>query len=124
MKREQIIPTLMKYKIHPKIIDTVANVYKQDRRMIKIGDIELEVDITSGIRQGCTGSRILFELITYIIIEQIECTGKGFGNEGVNIGALFYADDGLVLSHTVEEAERNLEILLDVSKEFGLEINK
>ena len=49
---------------------------------------------------------------------------KGFSNEEVNIGALFLADGGFLLSHAIEEAERNLKILLDVSREFGLDINK
>ena len=123
-KREQIIVALMKYKIHPKIIDTVANIYKQDTTSIKIGDKELKMDITSGIRQGCTGSTIFFKLITYMIIEQIEYIGKGFSNEEVNIGVLFFADDGLLMAHTIEEAQRNLQILLEISREFELEINK
>ena len=44
--------------------------------------------IKYGLRQGSTGSAILFKLITYTL-EQIEYTGKGFSNEEVNIGALF-----------------------------------
>ena len=42
----------------------------------------------------------------------------------MNVGTLFLADGGFLLSHAIEEAERNLKILLDVSREFGLDINK
>ena len=68
-------------------------------------------------------STTLFKLITYKIIEQLEKQGVGFVNEVVEIIALFFADDGLLLAETIEDAERNIEILRRVSKEFGLEIN-
>ena len=31
--------------------------------------------------------------------------------------------DALLLSHSLEEAKENLDIITDVSREFGLEIN-
>ena len=60
---------MIKYKIHPNIIDIVSRVYKDDFTKIEIGDLEENIDITSGIKQGCTGSTTLFKLITYEIIK-------------------------------------------------------
>ena len=65
--------------------------------MVEIrSDLRKEINITSGIRQGCTGSTTLFKLLTYIITSKIEEKGKGFMNEMFKISALFYADDGML----------------------------
>ena len=51
---------LIHYKIHYKIIDAIANIYRNDYTEVQFGEIRREIEITSGIRQGCTGSTILF----------------------------------------------------------------
>ena len=40
---------------------------------------EIEIEVTSGIRQGCTASTALFKLITYKVIEEMRKT------EGIQI---------------------------------------
>ena len=125
VKRETLIKVLMDYKVHPTIIEAVGEIYNEDKTTVTVGkDINKEISVTSGIRQGCTGSPTLFKLITYIIIKELETKGQGFENEWLKIGALFYADDGLILSPTIEDAERNIKILTDIGEKCGLEINK
>ena len=112
------------YKIHPKVIDATAEIYEGDTTKINIGyDLETELDITSGIKQGCTESTTIFKLITYKIIFKIEREGKGFENL-IKLRALFFADDGLVIATNIEEAKGNINILVKICKECGLEINK
>ena len=124
IKRETIIETLMHYRIHPDIIEAIANIYQEDYTQLQYGDIHKEIGITSGIRQGCTGSTILFKLVTYMIMSQLEERGRGYQDENIKIKSLFFADDGLLLAHSIEEAKENLEIVTNVSREFGLEINR
>ena len=38
----------MKYKIHPKVITAIANIYEGDKIKIIIGAVEKEIDITTG----------------------------------------------------------------------------
>lgn len=56
VKRGNIIEIMKKYKIHPTIIDIIANMYHGDKTIIKErnGINDIEIDITSGLRQGCT----------------------------------------------------------------------
>ena len=56
IRRETIVETLMHHRVHPKIIDTIVNIYRNDHTDVHIGDIKKNIKITSGIRQGCTGS--------------------------------------------------------------------
>ena len=45
-------------------------------------------------------------------MEELEEKGKGFRDEHINLMSLFYADDGLILAHSVEGATENLKILM------------
>ena len=83
-----------------------------------------KIDVTSGIRQGCTGSSVLFKLITYMIMNEFDQKGCGYKDENFALKSLFFADDALLLSHSLEEARENLEIITNTSREFGLEINR
>ena len=124
IKREKFIQALMKHKIHHTIIDAIANIYTEDGTMIKIGEKDIEMDTTSGIKQGCTGSTVLFKLITYIIINELEIRGRGFKHLYYVIYILFFADDGLILSESIEDAENDIKTVIEISRECGLEINK
>ena len=123
--RARMIEVLMKYKVHPNMIDTVAEIYQGDRTIIELNKkTKAEITITSGIRQGCTGSTVFFKLMTYIITKVIEGTDAGFKNHKFTLPVIFFADDGLLLNHSVEETKRSVKTLMSVSKECGLDINK
>ena len=86
--------------------------------------MEINFDISSGIRQGCTLSSTIFKMITYRIMEEIERMCKGVIMEDKKINSLFYADDGLILADNKEEAEKNINIVSKISKKYGLEKKK
>lgn len=125
IKRESLIEILKEYKVHHKIISTVADIYVGDKTVIDLGDeLQQEIAIESGIKQGCTGSTTLFKLITYKIIKAIQDGGKGFKNGVIDIGALFFADDALILADSIEDIIFNIKKLIEVGQRCGLDINK
>ena len=81
----------------------------------------IEIEVTSGIRQGCTASTVLFKLITYKIIEEMRKT-EGIQILGPKITCLFYADDGLILAK--EKTERSIEIIREIGGKYGLRLNE
>ena len=83
-KRKHIIETLIHYKVHYKIIDIVANIYKDDYTEIQFGVIRKKIEITTGINQGCTGSTILFVMVTYMIMAELDKRGKGYNDEHIS----------------------------------------
>ncbi|CAL4241708.1 unnamed protein product [Meganyctiphanes norvegica] len=107
VNRKSLIETLIKYKIDPKVIDLIYKIYRKDTTLIKFMDEEEEIEITSGIRQGCTLSTELFKLVTYEIMEKLDEEGEDFIVEDVIMNSLFFADDSLILARTVEEAKKN-----------------
>ena len=124
VKRKELIETLIKYKIDPNIINIVANIYTKDETIIKMGDREENIKIGSGIKQGCTASTVFFKLITYEIMKEIEEKGEKFELEDININSLFFADDSILIAKTIEATKKNLEIIKNISKKFGLIVNE
>ncbi|MPC63293.1 hypothetical protein E2C01_057389 [Portunus trituberculatus] len=82
------------------------------------------INVTSGIRHGCNGSTSLFLLLTYLIILHLNQAQISFRDEICFIPALFYADDGLILAQSENEAQQMLETLTDSAHACGLDINK
>ena len=89
-----------------------------------MGDREGRINVTSGVRQGCTASTVLFKIITYEIIKELEARGEGFVIGGIRLSSLFFADDSTLLANSVEAAERNIKVVREISRIFGLEINE
>ena len=64
IKRDTLIQVLKKYIIHPKIIDIIAHIYEKDKTQVYFNNMHQEdIDVASGIRQGCNCSSNLFLMI-------------------------------------------------------------
>jgi len=125
VNRVKLLEVLMEFKIDHKILDQVAQIYDGDwTEMWLRDDLKEEFNITSGIRQGCTGSSVLFKLVTYKIMEEIDNKIDGFQNDAVKLTSLFFADDGLIMSHSKKEIEKSIEIVINKSRYYGLDLNK
>ena len=79
-------------RIDGKIIDFIVGIYMEDSTKIQLQkNKEIEIEVTSGIRQRCTASTVLFKLITYKIIEEMRKT-EGIKILEPKITCLYYAD--------------------------------
>ena len=125
VKRDTIIDTLKWYKVDERVIETVAEIYTNDMVHLVLGDnIEENIVAKSGIRQGCTLSATLFKLITYRIIKEINRKMKGYQTDKITIRALFFADDGLLMSDDVQQTATDIITIQEIAEKYGLGINK
>ena len=122
--RSKMIEVLIRYKVHPNMIDIIARIYNEDRTVLTLGDIEEELGISSGIKQGCTTSTALFKLVTYMIMSALEEKGEQHQVDNLRLSSIFYCDDSILIAKTLKQAIRNLKIIIEVSRIFGLHINK
>ena len=124
VKREMLIEILKDYRVQREILDFIASTYQGDKTRISLNSQEIIMDITNGIRQGCTASTVLFKLLTYKIIEKLDevCNGVKYGSR--KLVSLFFADDGLLLSSNIEDARLQIATLTTEGRKYGLEINK
>ena len=58
-----------------------------------------------------------------MIIAELDKRGKGYNDEHISLKSLFFADDALMLSHSLKDAKDNLDIITQISREYGLEMN-
>ena len=58
------------------IIELIVQIYQEDSTIIKLGRMNKKVEVTSGIRQGCCISTLLFKLVTFKIIDELRKKGK------------------------------------------------
>jgi hypothetical protein len=122
--RRELIEALKDHMVNPHIINLIAKIYSYDKTIVTIGDMEEEMEVNSGIKQGCTASTTFFKLITYGIMNSLEEGGEEYEVEGLKISSLLFADDSLAMAKTLEAAKKNLRIIIEASKKYGLEINK
>ena len=116
---------LKKYRIHPKIIDIIAHIYEKDKTQVYFNNIhQADIDVSSGIRQGCNCSSNLVLLVTYLIIEKMYDSPNGINTNICKIVALFISADGILMMQSLQEARERIQVLTDISQKCGLSINK
>ena len=54
------------------MIDFIVRIYRKDSTKVRLEENrEIEIEVTSGIRQGCTALTVLFKLIIQKILEDM-----------------------------------------------------
>ena len=123
--RRSLIAGLKRCKCDPLVINVIANLYKGDTTEVYMKNQKLfEIEATSGIRQGCTLSPLLFVIVVNEVIRSLQQSKLGFRNKEVYIPALFYADDGLILSNDRDEMEKMMTLMRTVVGKCGLLISE
>merc|ERR1711874_717679 len=69
--RQKLIEVLIGFNINPLIIGLIVQMYQADSTVIKLGRMNRKIEVTSGIRQGCCISTLLFKLVTFKIIDEL-----------------------------------------------------
>ena len=63
------------------------------------------IEVTSGMKHGCTGSPQLFVIVVNIIINSIVEIRMGYRDDDFYVPVLFCADDRLLLARSCGEVE-------------------
>merc|ERR1712179_758155 len=78
INRKRLIEVLVKFKINPKIIELIVQMYEGDSTIIKLGKLKEKVEVTGGIRQGCCISTLLFKMVTFTMIDDLRKKAERF----------------------------------------------
>ena len=123
--RFKMIEIMQEFKINPKIINLIANIYHNDKTALFLNSEEItQVDITTGIRQGCNLSGLLFVLVTYKIIEELKAGHSGVRIGNINHTSLFYMDDALLFTKDEVKTHVIISRIESISAKYGLKLNK
>ena len=108
-----MIEVLIRYKVHPFMIDLIVKIYSDDVTTLILGDMKVDMKISSGIKQGCTVSTTLFKLVTYMIMNSLEKKGVQYRIDNLRLSSSFFADDSIAIAKTKEEAKTNLKVITE-----------
>ena len=121
--RRKLIEVLIEYKVNPKIIDLIVQMYRDDHTIIKIGEVSEKIEVTGGIRQGCCISTLLFKMVTFKIIEELR-KEKKYKIGKFNDNSIWLADDATLIAEDLGTLRNLLKCLGETGKKYGLEINE
>ena len=125
VNRYCLFKTLLELKIHPNIVNVIADIYSDDDTSLYFNNkVVTDINITSGIRQGCNLSALLFILITYKLIQKFQSLGIGYRDDNINLSSLFYMDDGVIFTDNIEDMRRVINGIGLNCFEYGLKLNK
>ena len=96
------------------IRDMYSNVYTQ----IGSGD---RIALQRGVKQGDPLSPLLFNLVLDPLVRALQ--QEGFPLRGQKIGALFFADDLIVLAGSSKEAQAQLDLVTQFIRTWGMNLN-
>ena len=72
VNRGKLIEVLIRYKVNPKIINIIVQLYEKDETKLNLGRMKETIEVTCRIRQGCNISTLLFKMVTFCIIEVLQ----------------------------------------------------
>merc|ERR1712120_103765 len=121
--RKKLIEVLIDFKINPKIIELIVQMYKDDHTIIKLGNMEQKIEVTGGIRQGCCISTLLFKMVTFKIIDELR-KEKLFKMRKFNDNSIWLADDATLVADSLQTLKKLLDCLSKAGGEYGLQINR
>lgn len=103
----------------------MAQVYHNVRTHLYLNnEKQSTINTTNGARQGCNGSTVLSLLITCEIILRLEDEQVGLKNYKFKIYIFYYADDGLLLSTTIDEAKYSISLIQNIAIQSGIKNKK
>ena len=65
--RRKLIEVLAKYEVNTQIIEMIVQMYSKDKTTITPGSMKETIEVTCGIRQGCSISTLLFKTVIFAL---------------------------------------------------------
>jgi hypothetical protein len=142
VNRDALWRILAVYGVHPKLITLLKALHTDSTAAVRIaGQVGSSFATTSGVRQGCVIAPALFNIFLDFVVRKAlrempaDCgvhlrvrSAFGGGSDPARsslerIVMLLYADDLVLMSHSLSELRLMLLTLDRVAAEFGLHIN-
>jgi len=125
IEHKSITNALKRFGIPEEYNDVINDIYKDSITKIILPDntTTSEIPINIGVKQGCTLSPILFNLVIDELIEELKMSSMGICIENNKTPALAFADDLVLLSENIHEMRSMLRKVEHFLKKHHLNAN-
>ena len=109
--------------VHPDIVRLLSSFYCTAQSFISVNESKVPVKIEKGVRQGCSLSPQLFNLVVNKVLLAMDWDPLGLNVNGTSVSWFAYADDIVLISPSERGLNRMLADLVRESALVGLHIN-
>ena len=105
-------------------VETIEELNRGSYASVKPFERKVVIELKKGVRQGDTISPKLFAAVLESVMRRLNWDSKGIEIDGKNLTHLSFADDIVIISRSIAEAEEMLQELATESASVGLVINE
>jgi hypothetical protein len=103
----------------------IRKLYSSIYAKVRLGDkTSRSVKMNQGVRQGCPLSPTLFNFFVDELATQLRQSGYGSKFLGLDVGALLYADDVVLLADSAEELQGLIDTVDEFCRKWKMSMNK
>ena len=122
--KEGLRTKMTKLGLGGKFLRICQGIYSKTSARVRVGSTLLRsYQVTTGLREGCVLSPILFSIFIMDLAEKLKRKGLGVKTKGHWLGACFFADDIVLVADTSKVLQEMLDLVGRFAKDWKMQFN-